>query len=86
MGVGLRPGWKRPEPPPNPEAARAARGRVPVPRGKARPRANRRRVEAAGESEGRIGAKTLGNGRWHPDPAEQRRPELRQSFRRATWP
>ena len=32
------------------------------PTGKARPRANRRRAEAAGESEGRIGAMKVGNG------------------------
>lgn len=32
------------------------------PTGKARPREDRRRANAAGESEGRIGARTLGNG------------------------
>jgi len=32
------------------------------PTGKARPRADRRRAEAAGESEGRIGAMKVGNG------------------------
>jgi hypothetical protein len=52
------------------------------PAGKARPRANRRRAEAAGKSEGRIGAMKVGNGRWHPDPAEQRRPVLKENFRR----
>lgn len=54
------------------------------PTGKARSREDRRRGEAAGESEGRIRAKKVGNGRWLPDPVEQRRPVLRQNFRRET--
>ena len=52
--------------------------------GKATPRANRRRAEAAGESDGRIVAKKVGNGFRHPDPAERRRPVLRKNFRRET--
>jgi hypothetical protein len=40
-----------------------------------------RRPKGTWESEGRIGAEKSGNG-WHPDPAEQRRPEPEVSFMR----
>jgi hypothetical protein len=53
--------------------------------GKARSREDRRRVEAAGESDGRIRAMRVGNGR-HPDPAEQRRASVESDFRRETCP
>lgn len=40
-------------------------------------------ADEAWESDGCIRATMVGNG-WHPDPAEQRRPVPRESFRRET--